>query len=291
MGYTHYWTQQRDFDGDEFAEISADVLVVLADAAQRYEIAICDGAATPHTQPEATADLLAFNGTDVGDQGHEGFVLLRERAQKNLPPERFGWDFCKTARKPYDIAVTAVLCYLGTVVESHAVSSDGSGRDWLAGLTLARQALPRYANRLDIPRGILEADRWCRPFVRLESRKWEVRFCVDGRAYVLDRAGRSRFRFVSHAEAAQWLSTHQEPGRGSGNLFGAAGWIDGRRSAALARAQDRVLDDLVARGRAAPVDLGRELQPPALVRPDEFPPVEAQATFADLLAGPATAAR
>ena len=286
MGYTHYWTQQRDFDAAEFADVTADVLAILADAEHRYDVAICDGAATPHSRPEVTGERLAFNGTDIDDRGHETFELMRVRSRDpHLGPDYLGWNACKTARKPYDIAVTAALCYLASVVESHKVSSDGSGRDFLAGLTLARQALPRHANRLDIPRGILEADRWCGPYVHLHTRAYAVRFCVDGHAYVLDRSERSLFRFVSHHEAAVWLATHREPGRdGATPLFQAQGWFDDTRIKKLARAQERALAALVTTGRAAPAALARQAQPPELVRPDALPPIMPAVSLADLLA-------
>jgi hypothetical protein len=45
------------------------------------------------------------------------------------------------------------------------VGSDGHGKDFLDGLAEARRALPRYANILDIPMGILQDDRWCVPWV------------------------------------------------------------------------------------------------------------------------------
>src|SRR5205823_9190589 len=95
-----------------------------------------------------------------------------------------GWDFCKTARKPYDLAVTAALSYLCTVPDPAAftASSDGDGKDFLEGLAEARRALPRHANILDIPMEILQSDRWCPPWVSCyESPGYDVKFCVDGR--------------------------------------------------------------------------------------------------------------
>lgn len=291
MGYTHYWTQSRDFSTAEFEEVTADVVAILADAEQRYEIAICDEAATPHTSPTVTPDALAFNGTDIGDQGHESFVLPRVRVLEPWQDRKhLGWDACKTERKPYDRAVTAALCYLATVVESHTVTSDGSGANFLAGLELARQALPRYANRLDIPRDVLETDRWCGPYIHVASRRYALRFCVDGRAYVLDRTGTSLFRFVSHFEAAQWLASHREPQAPEHRLFDPRGCIDQDRSARLERAQDRVLTALVASGGQAGEALGRHLQPPAFVRPGELPPIEAPLSLDGLLTMSRTAA-
>lgn len=234
-----------------------------------------------------TADLIMFNGTEIGDQAYETFAIERVRTRPEWRIDApLGWSFCKTARKPYDLAVTAVLCYLATVAESHRVSSDGHGRDFLAGLELARQALPRYGSLLDIPWPVLEADRWCAPHIHLQSDRYRVRFCVDARAYVVDAdTDVSYYRFISHHEAATWLAGHSEAGRHDGALFDATGWFDERRRAALARAQDRALDALVASGDRAPAALGRSLQPPAPVRPDQFPEAEKRPlTLAALLA-------
>ena len=166
MGYTRYWTQQRDFQEDEFAEIGRDVGAILSCAAETASIAICNMAAEPNTRPEITPALIGLNGTDDGDLGHEGFVIERVRTPREGCAAPLGWNFCKTARKPYDRAVTAVLCYLATVVEAFDVTSDGRGADFLDGLELARAALPHQANRLAIPRSILAADRWCARPVR-----------------------------------------------------------------------------------------------------------------------------
>lgn len=276
MGYTHHWTQLRDFAAEEFAEITQDVLAILTYAEQRHGIAICDGAASPGTRPKVTDAYIAFNGTDLGDLGHEGFAIERSRTLESWQrPDQLGWSFCKTARKPYDVAVTAVLCYLASVVRSHDVSSDGRGADFVAGLALAREALPHHANRLDIPRTILANDRWCAPWPLLHSERYAVRFCVDGHAYVLDRpTGRSLFRFVTHAEAAEWLAAHKERGAyGAALLFDATGAFDRVRIAAIAKQQDEVIEALIASAAAAPSTLDRLAQPPALVRPAEPTPL------------------
>lgn len=52
MGYTHYWTQTRDFDVEAFDEVTSDIAAILAAATHRYEIAICDGGGTPHSKPK-----------------------------------------------------------------------------------------------------------------------------------------------------------------------------------------------------------------------------------------------
>lgn len=140
MGYTHYWTQPRALTADEMAEIGDVVTRLIAEA---------DGKTTKtaggyHTnvplkvrnglgvdEPEITTAVISFNGDDVGDQGHETFQIAADRP---------GWDFCKTARKPYDVVVTATLAYLAARWD-FKVSSDGDPDDWVEGLKLAETVL------------------------------------------------------------------------------------------------------------------------------------------------------
>ena len=78
-----------------------------------------------HNDPkkaEVSDTKIQFNG--LGNDGHETFGLTKEKPGKDA--EFF--DFCKTARKPYDLAVGLALL----IAKNHArnsikVSSDG---DW-----------------------------------------------------------------------------------------------------------------------------------------------------------------
>ena len=160
MGYTHYWTQARDYTRDEWVQVREDFEALLKDVQHVQGIPLANGMGDPGTSPEITGEKIWFNG--AGDDAHETFCLRRVRSKKEEWQDRRGQDFCKTAHKPYDLAVTAALCYLASVADpvSHSVSSDGHGCDFLDGLAEARRALPRYANILDIPRGILQRDRW-----------------------------------------------------------------------------------------------------------------------------------
>jgi hypothetical protein len=154
---------------------------------------------------------IFFNG--AGDDAHETFCLYRVRPPKEEWEPRRGRDFCKTARKPYDLAVTAALCYLATVTDpiSHSVSSDGHGKDFLDGFAEARRALPRYANILDIPMGILRSDRWCMPWVSCyASSGFNVNFCVDGKGYVEHIKTGDCYCFETHLALAQFLDKTKE---------------------------------------------------------------------------------
>src|ERR1700738_2953734 len=211
MGYTHYWTQARDSTRDEWVQIREDFEALLKDVQHVQGIPLASGAGDLGTSPEISDAKIWFNG--AGADAHEPCCLNRKRPPKESWETRRGGDFCKTARKLYDLAVTAALCYLATVTDpiSHGVSSDGHGRGFLEGLEEARRALPRYANILDIPMDVLRDDRWCMPWVRCyESSGFDVQFCVDGKGYVEHIKTRDWYCFETHLALAQFLDNTKE---------------------------------------------------------------------------------
>lgn len=144
MGYTHYWTHRRRFTNAEWTEICEDILKIIC--ASKVEI---------QNEP-FSEDMIRING--VGSEGHEDFCILKNRP---LEFNQKGWDFCKTNRKPYDVIVTAVLCYLESIYpKNFSVGSDGDDSDWTAGLTLARKGLPEKGNILDIPFEVRFESQW-----------------------------------------------------------------------------------------------------------------------------------
>lgn len=81
-----------------------------------------------------TPELLHFNG--VGKDAHEDvFIGIKEEKQSysdKTDPMVFG--FCKTAQKPYDKYVTAVLILAKYHFGSDfVISSDGDAIDWHEG--------------------------------------------------------------------------------------------------------------------------------------------------------------
>jgi len=74
--------------------------------------------------------MIRFNGKD--DEGHETFMLT---------PDPSDFNFCKTAQKPYDLVVVAILCLLAHRTDT-GVSSDGDRSDWAEGLKLAQRVAP-----------------------------------------------------------------------------------------------------------------------------------------------------
>lgn len=298
MGYTHYWTQQRNFTVAEWAEVSADIGAILKEAQHNQGIALADCGGEPKTSPVFTAKDIGFNG--LGDDSHETMLIRRVRKPSEYEGDRVGWEFCKTAQKPYDLAVTACLSYLSTITrkndpatgepiigtEAFSVSSDGDASDWVAGVDMARKALPRYANQIDIPMDILKAGRWCAPWVNLKDSgtssracaAYEVHFCVDGCGYVLKPKTGESHCFPTHADLARWLQLRQRAvfkkgghtgfggyGKIEEDIWNSTGGFDKARHDRIGNAQAKALANLF------PVPPEHAKQPPAYVRPGEMP--------------------
>jgi len=297
MGYTHYWTQTRDFTQEEWSQIREDFEALLKDVQHVQGIPLADGGREPGTSPEFTDGFIAFNG--VGNDSHETFTLHRKRLPKEKWQSSRGNDFCKTARKPYDLAVTAALCYLTTVPDPAAfsASSDGHGRNFLEGLAEARRALPRYANILDIPMDILRSDRWCPPWVSCyESSGFDIEFCVDGKGYVERIKTGEWYCFGTHIALAQFLNKTKratfrrrlkvhfgvhvdDVGNVEENIWNPMGSFDKERHARIAQQQAFHLAALFETR-----DATTSQKPPAYVRPCDMPePATLAYYFSDLL--------
>lgn len=268
MGYTHYWRQRRDLTKAQWATLSADIADILRHVGERG-VVLGNAEGEPGTATVFDADEIAFNG--VGTDAHETFTIRRTRRPVEFEGDHLGGDFCKTAEKPYDLAATACLCYLATITrrddpatgepivgtEAWRVTSDGNGAAFLAGLDVARQALPRLANRLDIPMPVMEADRWVEPWVDHFTDGYRFRFCVDGRAYITRRRDGASYCFPDHTEAEAWLKANRK-------VLSPTGTFDQAGTRRLATAQTRLFKSMVD---AAP-DLGRDQdRPPAFIRP------------------------
>ena len=283
MGYTHYWMQTRAFTQDEWMELSEDIGAILSYVENELGIPLADGRGERRTRPSFGADEIAFNGS--GDDSHATFTITRKRV-KSWAGGEAGYDSCKTACKPYDVAATACLCYLASVTETHSVSSDGDGSDFVDGLNAARQAVPRKANVLDIPMGIMQRDRWTGPWVNVEGGAYDVHFGIDGFGYVEHIKSDSWYRFDSHESLARFLETNKRAvfrtadrtsfgsyGKVEPDIWNASGCFGAARKARIARAQTKVLAGLF------PVDAAHAHRPLAFVRPGELPRPEDNGTF------------
>jgi len=122
MGYTHYWRPTRDLTEDEWDNIRQVAKTILKD----NHGVILDNEPTDSQNLSITYDSVLCNG--IGDDGHETFYLTRKM--------RNDFEFCKTAQKPYDKYIVAMLIAVTQITDSITVSSDGDQSDWLEGLQL-----------------------------------------------------------------------------------------------------------------------------------------------------------
>jgi len=103
MGYTHYWSRS-DMKGIKKA------LPVIKDIVKRYQN-IIQFESSDQREPVVEENMIRFNG--INEDGHETFLFNGKD------------NFCKTARKPYDIVVCECLIVLNHFLRDLKVGSDG----------------------------------------------------------------------------------------------------------------------------------------------------------------------
>lgn len=138
MGYTHYVTRPRNNLGsaEMYGKLALDAKAI-CEYAQSNGIALGDWDGQFGTQPSFTEGRFSLNGVDDGhtDYSHESFVwdaLPSQPEHRKNDPNYF--MFCKTAYKPYDAVVTAILIRAKVIYGSFVtVSSDGNWADWELG--------------------------------------------------------------------------------------------------------------------------------------------------------------
>ena len=137
MGYTHYFRQSEPATDRQWDAICMAFKKCLSAGLITYPMPI--QRESDDTSPAVISqEAITFNG--IGDLGHETMHL--EKAGE-------GRQFCKTARKPYDLAVCSLL-----ILANHyapgvwKISTDGSREDWMPALTwvnswLVRDGMPK----------------------------------------------------------------------------------------------------------------------------------------------------
>lgn len=123
MGYTHYWYQHKNIPAQDWADICRVARKVVKASGVLVTREYTD-ARGPDIKTKA--GHIRLNG--YGEEGHETFCLARKMRQpydwETDQGYRFG--FCKTARKPYDTVVLAILLYAAQKAPTCLmVSSDG----------------------------------------------------------------------------------------------------------------------------------------------------------------------
>lgn len=93
MGYTRYWKRTNKPMDKDFVEFCNEVFKTC----KKLGITIRDG--WGEKEPIVDVTRISFNGDASKGLDHESCVLDNE----------VGFNFCKTARKPYDYAVRTIL--------------------------------------------------------------------------------------------------------------------------------------------------------------------------------------
>lgn len=114
MGYTRYWSRtDKPIDQDLVDYVNK----VIKDCREKgISIKGWDG----YEEPKVTLEEISINGD--GNLGHEHETFEFEN-------KITVFDFCKTARKPYDYAVRTILKYAEENGFVEDVSSDGENED------------------------------------------------------------------------------------------------------------------------------------------------------------------
>lgn len=144
MGYTHYWN-----NGTELSQATWNLFVADAKKLSENLPATTDTAGGCYSEdqlklngcmvskePVFNDNEIRFNGgsDDDMDLGHETFLIKRAGMDS--------FEFCKTARKPYDLMVTAcLLLYSHYFGDETDVSSDGLADEWVCASELIKEVL------------------------------------------------------------------------------------------------------------------------------------------------------
>ena len=137
MGYTHYNYRPRNNAGSAYmyGKLALDAKAI-CEHAYTIGIKLGDWSGENGTSPQFTEGEFSLNGID--DMSHETFTWKAMPTQvewRKNEPEIF--DFCKTAMKPYDAVVTAILIRAKEIYGSCvSISSDGDWSEWKDGRDL-----------------------------------------------------------------------------------------------------------------------------------------------------------
>jgi hypothetical protein len=134
--YRHDYPQVKAATVKQWKAIREDVERLLSNLPTNSEsaggtfshltLALANGTGKPGTIPIVTDGEIALNGLEgIHDLSHESLWLTRAKNKVENA------DFCRTARKPYDLVVCAVLIVLQhQAPDVWQITTDGSFEDW-----------------------------------------------------------------------------------------------------------------------------------------------------------------
>jgi hypothetical protein len=174
MGYPHYFAYDPSAESfvNAWSRMVADSQLIVAYVQTALAVPLADSVGDG--DPEITERWIRLNGPTADDLGHESFVIDPspwkvwdeqaalghvewancERAQ--LEATGFVTGFCKTARKPYDIAVTTVLLRCRHLApDAFVIASDGDWKhEWQYGAMHWHPGCVRCPGSADVVRAL-----------------------------------------------------------------------------------------------------------------------------------------
>jgi len=146
MGYTHYWYRESKIDPTIFQSIVADFKQVVA-MVKRTRIddePVMLRGGLGKGAPIIASDNVCFNGD--GELAHETFefpqIFNPVFPQSSTSRPELFFEFCKTAQKPYDLAVTCFLIIAKHYLKDKlVVHSDGDILQWADSMSMCQEAL------------------------------------------------------------------------------------------------------------------------------------------------------
>ena len=123
MGYTNYWIQKKPFNNSQWNIIKKEYDYIKenfgVNNANEYEENIIEDQSTK-------SDEIVFNGNKKNNLNHETFVLTKNFREPFYDGDDVKFNFCKTERKPYDLAVWHLLTFVKMIApNSINISRDG----------------------------------------------------------------------------------------------------------------------------------------------------------------------
>lgn len=119
MGYTHYFKQNKPVSDEQWNAFEKDAKVVIDHVQNKLGIVLISNDSNGVI---INNERINLNGDESRDLDHETFFLEKDYKEFN---------FCKTARKPYDLAVCSLLLLAHEHMNGHHdIGSDGNFDEW-----------------------------------------------------------------------------------------------------------------------------------------------------------------
>ena len=139
MEFTQYFEDTQDIPMNDWNKIT-EATKELVEIQINNGIPIVNGYGGIGTSPEINDNFISLNGE--GEDSHESFYISRE--------DNESFCFCKTAQKPYNTLVVAILTIVSDLGYTE-FSSDGDDENLEEGRKLGREIFSKQQTVSDIP--------------------------------------------------------------------------------------------------------------------------------------------